>query len=261
MTEKLNISSLWKMVISLLYCNMAYTHRDALEQWKHYVVDATGYPPDDLQYSDQSIVLELLEGRALLIKQMLATKQDISESTYQTLGCMEVEEVDRAECACAPASGCYWLKSKEPLPDVIKIRSVTGIVAAAEMPRFDPIKWDRFQYIPQSRIPSMARGFYYAIRDTGNGPYLYLYGNRFLEAVSVSAIFQNPMVAAAFPSCGEVDLQAKCNPFDVNFHTDAGVREAIINSAWQRLVAARQAAPVDSANDDQPPTVVGIPQR
>lgn len=228
-----------------------YTHRHAVEQWKHYAIDQSGYVPDELNYSNLSIVRNLQETRVGEIKMALETGQELSEFMVQVLPCVEVCELDRNECPCAPASGCYWLKTKCAIPRFCKMISVTGIVANGENPRFAFIKWDRFQYIPKSRSKSVQKGMYWTIKDTGeDGPYLYLYGDRFLETIAISAIFEDPMCAESFPKCGEENIEALCNPLDVDFYTDAWMRDMVISKSWQKLLTVRSAATQDLLNDD-----------
>lgn len=228
-----------------------FTHRHAIEMWKHFPMDMSGYVSDDSAFSDKAVIRQLQESRSALTKEAMLRGDDVSEQMVQTLPCVEVTEMDRNECPCAPASGCYWLKSDTVIPKFIKINSITGIVAHGEMPRFTFIKWDRFQYIPKSRVASMRKGRFWTVRDTGEeGLRLYLYGDRFLETISISGIWEDPMCVAAFPKCGEVNVQAKCFPLDVDFYTDSWLRESIMRHAWQKLVPVRQTAPLDAMNDD-----------
>lgn len=229
----------------------SYTHRHALEAFKHLALDQTGYSTDELPWSNKYIIYKMLEIRATEMEIALEAGIGISEFSLQTLGCLPVSEMDRSECPCAPASGCYWLKSEVPLPRPIRILSVTGVVANTDNPRFTFIKWDRFQYIPTSRSASTRNGRYWTIRDKGaEGAYLYLYGDRDLEMVTITGVWENPMEVEAFPSCGEVDLQSKCNPLDVDFYTDAAMRDRIIDLTVQKLIPVRQAAMADLKNDD-----------
>jgi hypothetical protein len=230
-----------------------YTHRHALEQWKHYAIDQSGYVVDESPYSNKSVIRNIQEVRAGEIKVALKQGIDLSEFMVQVLPCVEVCEMDRNECPCAPSSGCYWLKTKSEIPRYCKMVSVTGIVANGDNPRFTFIKWDRFQFIPKSRNKSMREGLYWTIKDSGgDGPHLYLYGNRFLEAIAISAIWEDPMSVEAFPKCDNVNMEALCNPLDVDFYTDAWLRDIIISKTWQKLIPVRQAASFDGQNDDTP---------
>lgn len=222
-----------------------------MEQWKHYPIDQSGYVVDENPFSNISVVRMLQEVRASEIKLAMEQGKPLTEFMVQTIPCVSLVEMDRNECPCAPASGCYWMKVTHELPRFLKMISVTGIVANGENPRFTFMKWDRFQYIPKSRNLSMQRGRFWTIRDTGRGgPFLYLYGDRFLEKIAVSAIWEDPMWVEAFPDCGERNMDAYCNPLDVDFHTDAWLRDIIISRTWEKLLPVRANAGLDLQNED-----------
>jgi hypothetical protein len=227
------------------------THRDQFEKIKHLIIDRTGYVPDDMPWSDLYLVRKLQESRAMVLKNQLRTGQTISEQSVQTFPCVDLTEVDRNECPCAPASGCYWLKTDQVIPREIKIISVTGIVANGDNPRFDYMKWDRFQYIPKARYESTSKGLYYSIRTTTDkDTRIYLYGNRFLQNIAISGIFEDPMLAAAFPKCGEKQIEPFCNPLDVHFYADVDLISQIIDITLQKIVPPRSGVPTDPRNDD-----------
>ena len=58
------------------------------------------------------------------------------------------------------------------------------------------------------------------------------------------------MEVEAFPKCGEVDLDALCNPLDVDFYTDSWMRDIIISKTWNKLLNVRSVANVDVHNND-----------
>lgn len=226
------------------------THRHQIEKIKHLLVDPTGYVPDENPWSDLYLVRNLQESRASVLKNALSRGAIVSEHNVQTLSCVEVTELDRNECPCAPASGCYWLRSDKPIPREIKITSVTGIVANNENPRFQYMKWERFQYIPKARYQSTRTALYYTIRTTTDKEnHIYLYGNRFLSSIAISGIWEDPMLAAAYPKCGEKQIEAYCNPFDVNFYTDLNYIDQIVQMSVQKLQPRSTTTP-DPRNDD-----------
>ena len=227
------------------------THRDQFEKIKHLIIDRTGYVPDELPWSDLYLTRKLQESRAIVLKEQLRRGTLISEHSVQTLPCVELEEADRNECPCAPESGCYWLRTVDFIPREIKIISVTGIVANGENPRFEYMKWDRFQYIPKARYQESSNRMYYTIRtSTDKQPRIYVYGNRFIKIIAISAIFEDPMLAAAFPKCGEKQIEPYCNPFDVHFYADVNLIGSIIDLTLQKIIPPRSTAPTDPRNDD-----------
>lgn len=227
-----------------------YTNRKVIEKFKHPPLDSSGFLTDDLAWSDESILRDLFEIRSLVVSELIDNGKSVSDQMIQTLNCVELKETDRNECPCNPASGCYWLKSVLPLPKFIKVLSVTGTSAHEKMERFSYIRWDRAQYISKSRTRAQREGLYWTIKDIGDSPYLYVYGNTFLERISISGLWENPTEVEAFPSCGQRDKNAVCNPLDVDFHTDIKLIDKIIQIAWSKLLPVRQQAPTDIKNND-----------
>lgn len=231
-----------------------FTIRKAVEAFLHYVADSQGYVVDDTAYSKKAVKDHLLNSRMTVTKQKLNdTGFHPSEMMVQTLPCVELVEADRNECPCQPASGFYWLRTVEPIPEMIRTTSVTTTLAKGheDDETFQFVKWDRFKNLMTSRIKSLRRKRYYTIRDTSAGPYLYIYNDRFLENAAISAIFAEPAHAAAFPKCGEVNLDALCNPLDVDFYTDRDLIDMILKDAAPTAAQLRGIAPRDVVEDDR----------
>ena len=221
-----------------------FTLRDAIEYWLSLGAEYTEMVSDDLQYSKKAILHHLLDTRALLIKNMLADGGDITEHTIQTINCFDVCEVDRVDCPTIPRSGCTWLKSTTPLPAFIKIASVTDVLANK---RYDYVRWDKIRYKINSRTPSKAQ--YFTIKQHGDWHYMYIYGDSFIEKVSVSAIFQEPQEAAKI-GCGGIIKEVDCNPLDTKLYLDASLRDQLFKTAWSNLIKINQTVSADHVNND-----------
>lgn len=230
--------------------NHNYTHRSLIEKFKHNAADQSGFITDDDTWSDEFLIREFLDLRTLLTKELISAGKTVSTHMMQTLGCVKVKEEDRSSCPCSVPSGCYWLRSEKPIPSFIKLSSVSSTIVHGDMIRFSPIFWDKLQYIPNSRSNFAKKSKYWTTRDTGEGTYLYLYGDRDLEEVQVTGIFENPMEVAMYPSCGKVDEKALCFPLDVNFHTDRDMVPKIMELAYQKLISVRSSAKEDIKNND-----------
>jgi hypothetical protein len=224
------------------------SYRDSVEYFKHVPLDSSGYQSDDLGWSDRVIVEHLLDVRTSEIKQRQLVGIPIDKHNEQTLPCIELEEVDAVDCPCPPPSGCIWLKSNDILPRMISLTSVSSIDGSIN---FNPVDWTKLKYKVNSRIKSNQKKKYYTTRDTGEGTYLYILNDDFLKAVSLTAIFEDPYCAFSFPKCGEQNIEALCNPWNVDIKTDRSIFEAIIRKAWQILLSIRSAAGSDTYNDSQ----------
>lgn len=230
------------------------THRHLIDRFKNPSGDSSGYVSDDFSFSDEEIIRNWLDVRASLVSNYLDAGKKLSDQLVQTLSCVTVEEHDRSEFPSIVPSGCYWLRTVTEIPSYIKITSVTGIAANAEMPRYSPIRWDKMQYIPKDRMNHVRNGKFWTTRDSGTGRYIYLYGDRFIEQIAISGIWENPMEAAAFPTCGVVDKDALCNPLDVRIYTDQKLLDDIVKLTWAKLLPVKQSAPEDRKNNDNPKT-------
>lgn len=215
-----------------------YSFRHAIEEILHFSADKSGYLSDDNEFSKKAIAYHLVSARAIVILEQLRLGKPLSENMFQTLHGVELKEENRtSEVPFAPESGCYWLKSVEPIPSMLNI-SIVGDILASE--RFDYLKWRSFDFIKHSRIRSAKKAKYWTIREIDGLHYLYIYNDNFMEGAAITAIFYNPMDAAKFPNFGKVNEEALCNPLDVNFYTDPNLREIIFKIVLQTMFAVNK---------------------
>lgn len=228
-----------------------YKISDAISAFKHWALTTDGKLSDDLPVSDLAITRKLVEARAQVISQYLEMGVTLSKEVEQTLDCVSMEEVPAAEAPCAPPSGCTWRRTVTPLPSDLIIRSVTGMVAGKDNPRFSWIEWDKFQYVQESRLAPMRKARWFTLRDTGEGYHLYLYNEDFLEKITITGIWSNPIEAAQYPKCGKINTTALCFPKQVPFHIDRKLANLIFETAIQIGLTKRQFSQTDVVNDDQ----------
>src|ERR1700688_1326927 len=83
--------------------------------------------------SNRNVYYKLISTRSTLHTNEKKKRQKISQWTYQTLSCIELQEVPMNECPCTLQSGCMILRSKYPIPSIMTefdkhiIQSVTGL--------------------------------------------------------------------------------------------------------------------------------------
>jgi hypothetical protein len=220
------------------------TVRDIIARFRHFGEDITGYVSDDTSYSDLAIYDQLVTARAVIAydRNRLA-KEYFSDVMFQTLNCVMFNEVDANECGLIPPSGCKILKSTCPIPNTIKLISVTSSLGNNT---FDIIRWDQAEGKLNSRIESIKKSTFATIRTIGKDQYLYLLNNENLKNATMVALFEDPVKAAQF--CG--DKEAVCNPLDLDFHTDYKLIDPILKYTWDTISAVRRTAKPDIINDD-----------
>jgi hypothetical protein len=219
--------------------------REAINDYKHWL-SSTGDSSDDDDTSLQAIYNRLITSRATVLKQALAEGKKLSEEVYQTISCIELEEVDRVECPTIPASGCYWLKSTCPIPEQITLQSISTHLGAG----YSYVRWDKIKERVGGRLKSAAREKLYSLRTIKDKVFLYIYNDEFIKNITITGIFQDPIKAAQY--C-EYDIDAMCIPMDVvSFHTPQHLMDTISKLTWDITMRARQAARLKILNNDSP---------
>lgn len=222
------------------------TYKQAVEYFKHPPLDASGYVSDDIGWSDRMMLDHILDVRSAEVKKADRLKEPIDSFNIQTLSCIELEEADPVDCPCAPPSGCFWQKSKTALPRMLYKVSLTTINGRDSIGYVD---WTDIENKTKSRIKSNRKKRYYTTRDSGDGTFLYILNDDFLKAVALSAVFEDPYCAAAFPKCGEDNTEVICNPWDADIKTDRSMFDRIMRIAWSTLMPVRSGAAFDWSND------------
>lgn len=229
------------------------TLREIIYGFKDFVGDSTHRISDDSGWSNRLLKHHFDIARAELIYQKRQRKPEtITRHNEQTLPCVTLTRIDMNECPCLPASGCMFLKSTHPIPTpvndlIISVTSVTGNV------RFDPLKWSNFYSKINSRIPAEGRAKYYTFKDIGEGVYLYVYNDQFMEAVSVTGIFEDPLDVRRFPVCDK-EPDPICSPLDEEYVIDKDLIMPMYRSALQMVAGFKRISAPDNLNNDQDDT-------
>lgn len=222
------------------------TYRSIVHLFRHFPGDYSGYIPNNFNMSDQAILQHLLDTRSELLSNLQTLGFPLGTQNFQTIPCVELEEVESHECPCAPPSGCKWLKSKKPLPRYIKISSVSTITGQDNISYID---WTKIKHKFNSRYPVKNKR-YYTLRDIGQGTFLYVLNDSFLKMISLSAVFEDPKCVLEFGGCKKDLTKYKCNPWNTPFVLDGGLINKVLKNAWQTLPQLKQVAPDDRKNNN-----------
>ena len=204
--------------------------------------DSTGYLSDDNSYSEQAVYHDLKNARATIIKDR-DRKMYFSDVMWQTLTCVQFEEVDANECNLIPPSGCKILKGTCPLPNSLKTRQVVSQLGNIV---YDIVLWNSLQAKLDNPIKSIATAPYFAVRNINGKLYPYLINATYTKNVAIEMIAEDPIEATQF--CG--NKEALCNPMDTDFHTDSRLEDAIVKLTIALLAQSRAAARPDIINND-----------
>lgn len=213
-------------------------------------LDRQGFPSKDDRFSEKQIYDTILDMRTSFIKRTKTQWRGIGHENVQTIPCIKMEELDTATsvCPCAAPSGCKWLRSTKPIPKSIEIFSITNVNANFQA---DFVEWSQFKNKIYSRSNRPYKR-YFTILDTGDGPYLYLYNEDFMDTVSANGLWENPNHAAVYTGCAEETERQKflrCNPLDTPLYMDGDITDVVYKMTMSFLGGTTAASKVDIKSD------------
>jgi len=122
---------------------------------------------------------------------------------YQTLPCVELIDVDQAEC-CSISTGCLIKRTKEKIPEFLSLADgelieKVGPTFIVTIP-FNIISYKRAEFFGNGRFDKNSIGvflyngyMYFISKDTFHLP--------LLEYVNIRGVFRDPMDAEKFKDC------------------------------------------------------------
>ncbi len=154
---------------------------------------------DDIDY--RLVAKELHTQRALFIRNELNKQRSIDPFIIQSLGCVEMQPVDRAEC-CDVTIDCSILRSVQKIPSTVELHFTTPLwitpVDSLEK-SFSLVDYERVKWIKGNRFTS--RQIYAFILNN----YVYLVSEDDTHAqithISVKGVFENPEEVGDFNTC------------------------------------------------------------
>jgi len=206
------------------------------------LIAASGPVPDDFRMSDRLVENWITQIRSTLIAQGLEKRKDISDVWIQTIGCLELETVDEAEC-CDIEIGCTLLKSVRQIPTTIETKDSNLIIGVTGLDNTHITQTNRFKrrYKKYSRYTGSNKGWY--LKDN----YIYVINDNILKYVNVHGIFDDPRELASFKNCsGET-----CFSFDSNYPVSTKMADSIVNIIIQTKVKPFMTFPQDLSNDSE----------
>lgn len=221
------------------------TIREAIHDYLHWL-SSTGEQSDDTETSAKALYQALLKSRAVVMTQLINAGAKINEEAYQVLRCIELESRDVRECNLVPHSGCTLLRSTCPIPDTIKIQSITTQLGSVG---FSYTRWDKIKEKVGGRLKSSSKEKFYSLRTIEGKTYLYILNESDLKNITLTAIFEDPIEATLF--CGDNE-EVKCNPMDTSFHTPQSLLDSIIKQTWDSTIRVRAQAKMKVLNNDSP---------
>lgn len=226
---------------------LSNTNRAIIQGFRDLVGDRY-FLTDDNHWSRRLVYYHLLKYRALIIQQKMEDrKSTVSHFNRQTIPCIPLEKTDVHDCPCVPVSGCTFLRTTYPIPEVLGtsfvVTSIDGSI------NYTYVEWERFKYKLTSRIPADRSRPYFTIKQFEGAFYIYVYNDIHRDYITVTAVFEDPLAVQCFPSCdGTTDPCFR--PMEQPFVLDQELIPIIYDMAYKSLLPAKENAPVDNINND-----------
>lgn len=235
------------------------TQREVLDQFMTFTADRSGEISSQNSWSPRAVLRQLKLSRASLLKEILDRGQRLEGKNIQYLDCVPLSLEDRSSCPAKIPTNCKWMRSKSPIPDHVKIITVTDVIGNERITR---IAWGDFDEVFSSRHKKKRQKPYYLIKNNEEGNYLYIYNREFLEVVQVVAVFSDPEQAYSFEGC-DFDPKnatlAKCSPLDVPFMVEDSLISEIITRAANIMIPLKNTSGADILIDTLP-NEIGLDQ-
>lgn len=190
----------------------------------------------------------LTSARSTILRQQFNKNQFISSWSYQTLPCVELIKAPISECPCAPRAGCVILRSKYPLPKSVTgisksmIKSVTSLDGSQI---YVETSFESNKYSGKGDKYTNTKPSYY-IRSG----FLYIIGVTELKAITITALFEDPVEAASYASVCEECPDCACKDvMEQDFFIDREQLTGIVQIASQEVIGIMKQMQEDRNNN------------
>lgn len=223
-------------------------NRQIINDFRELVVDKQNIP-DHTGWSNRLVYHHLRNARARLLYEKLHDKKKLlSTHVYQTIPCIPLIRIDTTECPCTPKKGCFFLRTKHPIPKLIGMPSSVTSSDGTGLMDYDYVDWDKFKWKLNSRYKfTLAKG-YYTFRQFENGTHIYVYNDNFRKFLTVTGAFEDPLEIYFFPNCETGDPNC-FDPLDRPFLIDADLLPVMYELTLNTLMQSKGRLLVDKRQD------------
>ena len=207
-----------------------------------------GVSSDDSKLTSRHIYNKMVTLRTRLIVQELNKKKSLSAWNYQTLPCVQLVKVPLHDCPCIVPASCTISRSVERIPRLLSSLFGDSLKGVYTLNRksISQIDMNTVEYLGGGRYTSKEPRFFF------HNEYLYVV-NTNLEVVSVTGVFEDPILAVKFKNfcnkeCKDCDT---CVDYrDLEFPLDGELVDVLIELAKQDLVSTFLMVPQDNRNNN-----------
>jgi hypothetical protein len=205
-----------------------------------------GLQSKDTRLTPRHIYSAINTARSILLKQQYNKRQKVSQWSYQTLPCVELIKAPVYECPCVPSNGCVILRSKHKIPkpvlgiDKHLIQSLTSLDGSR---RFDENDFRNIKYSGGNKYTGKLPDYYF------RNQYLYVTEFKQLKAVTLTALFHDPIEVENFPSlCPCTDCDCR-DIMKIEYPFDGDLIKPLIQLSQDELIIIMKQMNEDNYNN------------
>lgn len=156
------------------------------------------------------LIYKVLEYRAMYIRRDVEKNKVISNLIEQDLGCVELEDVDAAEC-CDVEVGCTVKKTTVDIPQPLRFNTRDAITYVGSIDKkrsFKIIRPYEAKWVTYNKYtPKVDRAYYLNNR-------IYIISNPILERVNIRGVFFDPRDLRTF-TCEDAECYTEDSRFPI----------------------------------------------
>lgn len=186
--------------------------------------------------------------RSLMIRNEYNRNREFSPNIQQTIPCLELVLAEPHGCCEAIPVGCKILRTKERIPNSIKLHHKQTITSIGPV----IITKKRFTLIDYSRVPYVGEG-----RTTSNSIYAFIYDGYIyvfskrddldlLRKITVRGIFEDPTALAKLTDCSGKACWSPDDEYPLSTWMWNYIKPQVLNSLRTKL-----GIPVDNINNSK----------
>jgi hypothetical protein len=145
-------------------------------------------------------------------------------------------------CGCDQPDIGYILRSKCPLPEILRIYSIDNIDFSYGIDLLNSVE---IKYADDSRIKDKEKlqAFF---RTFKGDTYFFIRNDEMMDKVLLEILPEDPLDALTYSCC---DDEIECNPLDLDFYIDKRYEDMVMRRTVELLMGVT--TPQDRENDDK----------
>lgn len=188
-------------------------------------IASSGSNPIDFKISDENITYWINQVRATIISQSISKRNPITDDVIQTIGCIELEQVDKSLC-CGIDTGCVLLRSKLVIPGTINTDEANLILSVTGLDGTQIHKSNQFRakYKSFNKYTKFNKSWYL------QNNYLYVINDLLLSEVAITGVFEDPTELSTFICNGESCFNISTSLYPINNKMASVITDTVIKT-------------------------------